>query len=88
MHFLPPRPRISFRWLLNTDELLPAELASLRVYVLATCARILGAMSRIQLGYISNIFFRYLAERINPKKEVSAMGGRHRSPCWLGQAHR
>eukprot|EP00798_Chlamydomonas_sp_ICE-L_P017186 gene17186-23503_t len=66
-NFVVETQKITFNWLVCNDEYLPADMRS---HLLSSCSRLLGAMARIKLDYISLIYFNHIQERINPKKET------------------
>jgi hypothetical protein len=64
-------PRVTFRWLLNAEDYVPyAELAVIRQQVVLASTRVVGAMSRIRLGDISDDFIAKLKERVVAPKNV------------------
>lgn len=55
-----PAHRLSFRWVINGDDLIPGELAGLRVMVTRTAARVLGALSRINLAHVVDPLIKWV----------------------------
>ncbi|MEW5311099.1 MAG: hypothetical protein WDW38_002842 [Sanguina aurantia] len=62
---------LAFENLLYLDEMLPSECTNLRSHTLATCNKVLGAASRMQLWQVADSFFKNLNTlKATPKSSI------------------
>jgi len=61
---------VVFRWVMNAEEYVPfPDLGGLRQHVVAASVRIIGALSRLRLAELTDVFLSLLTERMAPRKD-------------------